>query len=116
LGNDKIDQNNYMDYIHVLHDNGVRNVLLSLGGQGAFYSGEAGQLIAIVPDVQVFSTVGAGDSMLASFVGQLDSGNSFREAMLYGAATGTAMVMTEDLPSMELIKEIISKTELIDNI
>ena len=113
LDNEQVSKSNCTEYMNVLHECGIKNILLSLGGQGAYFSGEAGRFTVNVPQVDVVSTVGAGDSMLAAFVGLIAEGKKEMEALVYSGATGTAMVMTEDLPTMDLIEEIISRTELI---
>lgn len=116
LGNSTIDYTNYREYVDDLHQNGVKNVLLSLGSKGAYYSGEHGKYEIKVPEVEMYSSVGAGDSMLAAFVGLLSQGKGILEALQYSCATGTAMVMSEDLPTRELIKKVISKIRLIPDI
>ncbi|MBQ1379532.1 MAG: 1-phosphofructokinase, partial [Erysipelotrichaceae bacterium] len=60
----------------------------------------------------LYKTVGAGDSMLAAFVGQLSLNKGIEEALRYGGATGTAMVMSKDLPDRTLIEEVAEKTEV----
>lgn len=115
FGNDAINETNFKDYIGSLHNMGVRNVLLSLGKDGAYYDGELGRYEIKTPQVKVFTTVGAGDSMLATFVGLLSQGRDIKEALLSAGGTATAMVMTDDLPTMEQISKVISETKLIEN-
>ncbi len=113
LNKEEINEENYKDYLPLLHECGVRNILLSLGGKGAYYEGELGSYHIGSPKITVYKTVGAGDSMLAAFVGQLSLNKSIEEALRYGGATGTAMVMSEDLPSKALIEEIAVMTKVI---
>ncbi len=113
LSNPQINEDNYKDYINQPHLKGVKNILLSLGKRGSYYSGEFGQYQITVPQVKAFSTVGAGDSMLASFIGAIAQGKDIKEALVLANATAAAMVMSEDLPSLELIREVISCIKLI---
>lgn len=54
------------DAIRELREGGIEHVLLSRGAQGADWFGPHGVLHAQPPQVEVVSTVGAGDSLLAA--------------------------------------------------
>ncbi|MBK6935565.1 MAG: hypothetical protein IPH18_00725 [Chitinophagaceae bacterium] len=47
------------------------------------------------PQVEKKSTVGAGDSMVAGMVYQLQKGGSLKEAIHFGVACGSAATMNE---------------------
>ena len=49
-----------------LLDNGVQNVMVSLGEQGALFISQKGVLRATPPKLDVINTVGSGDSMVAA--------------------------------------------------
>ncbi len=74
---------------------GVRHVVVSMGGDGAFYLGEAGCFHAPAIPVTVHSTVGAGDAMIGGILHGLMTHGTMREALRAGVAAGTASVMTE---------------------
>jgi len=116
LDNDEIHFGNYRDYIHLLHETNVENVLLSLGSKGAYYSGNGKKYEVTNPKVELYTSVGAGDSLLASFVGKIVTGSSVEEALKYSGAVATAMVMSEDLPSLESIEKVSSQINLIEDI
>jgi 6-phosphofructokinase 2 len=72
-------------------ERGVGAVVVSLGAGGAFATDRHGDEAAVAsPPVDVVSTVGAGDSLLAGVVFGLLHGNSFVEAVRRGVATGAA--------------------------
>ncbi|EPX59688.1 1-phosphofructokinase [Cystobacter fuscus DSM 2262] len=48
-----------------LHDEGIADVLLSLGSEGVLWASDGAALTATPPPVSVVSTVGAGDTLLA---------------------------------------------------
>ncbi|WP_027185555.1 1-phosphofructokinase family hexose kinase [Desulfovibrio inopinatus] len=73
-----------------LHQTGVEHVCVSLGGEGALIAGETGIYHATAPSVQVRSTVGAGDSLVAGIVGALACGKSPEDALSQGIGCGTA--------------------------
>lgn len=74
---------------------GVRHVVVSLGGDGAFYLGEEGCFYVPAIPVEVHSTVGAGDAMVGGILYGLTTHGTMREGFRAGIAAGTASVMTE---------------------
>jgi 1-phosphofructokinase len=75
-----------------LHERGVAEVLLTLGGDGAVLStADGGLWSARPPATTVRSTVGAGDSSLAGYVladlAGLDPAGRLRTAVAYGSAS-----------------------------
>lgn len=75
-------------------DAGVTYAVVSLGKDGAVCVGREGVCYAPEITVRVQSTVGAGDAMVAGLAaGFMKTGNA-REALRWGAAAGTASVMT----------------------
>ena len=76
-------------------DGSAEHVALTLGGRGAVLASKEGTLRLAVPQVQVRSTVGAGDSFLAAFVLRLAQGRSLAEAFRSAVAAGSATVTTQ---------------------
>jgi 1-phosphofructokinase len=76
-----------------LHDHGVREVLLTLGADGALLSTADGVWTASPPPITVRSTVGAGDSSLAGYLLASLAGapadERLRSAVAYGAASAS---------------------------
>ena len=77
-----------------LHDRGVREVLLTLGADGALLStADGGVWSAHPPSITVRSTVGAGDSSLAGYLladlAGAAPGERLRAAVAYGAASAS---------------------------
>jgi len=78
--------------VATLHQRGVAEVLLTLGGDGALLStADGGLWSARAPRITVRSTVGAGDSSLAGYVladlAGLDPAGRLRNAVAYGSAS-----------------------------
>ena len=87
-------------------EQGVRNVLLSLGGQGALLLCEDGKLFRarVEDDKKPVSTVGAGDSMVASFLGGLLAvGGEPEAALRLACAAGNATAHQKYLATKEYI-------------
>lgn len=78
-----------------LHRDGIENVLVSLGEQGAMLVCEQGVLTATAPPVEVSSTVGAGDSMIAGFLAAQQRGANAQESLRLAVAYGSAACMTQ---------------------
>ncbi len=78
--------------LRLVREAGARHVLLTRGGEGLVYDGEAGVYTAAVPKVDALCTVAAGDTTLAGFLyGQL-MGFSPPDMIRFAAACGTARV------------------------
>lgn len=76
-------------------DMGVSVVAVSLGGEGALITNGDETLYAPVLNIDVRSTVGAGDSMVAGMVCGLIGDNDFEDVFRMGVACATARCMTE---------------------
>jgi 1-phosphofructokinase family hexose kinase len=102
--------------MRALRERGVGVVVVTLGPEGALLADEAGTLRVVVPQVPVVSATGAGDVLLAGLVVGVERGMSPREAIVLGAACGTASVthLTPGLPEGFAAEEWISRIGLAD--
>lgn len=93
---------------------GVKLVAVSMGADGALLTDGVLDLYAPRMAVDVKSTVGAGDSMVAGFLKGLESDGDAETLLRYGVAAATACVMTEGsgLPEKREIEALISKVEI----
>lgn len=93
---------------------GVEVVVLSLGGEGALFVKKNCAIQAAGIKVDVKSTVGAGDSMVAALAYALDTGMDFEEAAALSVAAGTAKVGTSgtQMPGLDRIRDIESQVKL----
>ena len=76
-----------------LHEAGIANVMISMGGDGALLVCRDGAFIAQPPRVEVKSTIGAGDSSIAGFI-SCDADDP-KARLIHAVAYGTAACMTE---------------------
>lgn len=79
----------------VLKRQGIDNVIISLGDKGAVLSCDEGVFFASAPQIEVLSTIGAGDSMIAGFIGAFSDGKSYKESFKSAVAYGSAACLTE---------------------
>ncbi len=87
---------------------GARNVLVSLGGDGALLISEDGAVHRMkAPKGTLVNSVGAGDSMVAGFLaGYASSHGDVEEALKMGVSAGSASAFHEWLATNEQIQAI----------
>lgn len=85
-----INASNIDQYLVKLNKLGIENILVSLGKEGAILSNTEGIFKLDQPHTTLVNKVGAGDSMLAAFIGKLSQGSCYEEALQYGGAAGNA--------------------------
>lgn len=73
---------------------GIEQVVVSLGEKGAIFLKRDCSILAHGIKVEVKSTVGAGDSMVAALAYSLEMGYDFNKTIRLAMAAGTANVMT----------------------
>ena len=89
---------------------GARNVIVSLGGEGATLFAEDGKIYhSGVVKENVLSTVGSGDSMVAGFIAGYERTGDYAYSLKLGAACGNATAFSPGLAKREKINEILGK-------
>ena len=73
---------------------GAQHVIVSMGKYGAIYTDGHRTLFAPAIQVEVNSTVGAGDAMVGGVLMGLENDESLEDSLRYGVAAGCASVMT----------------------
>ncbi|CAI8872869.1 1-phosphofructokinase [Bacillus pseudomycoides] len=92
-----------------LIEQGVQNVIVSMAGDGALLFTSEGIYEATVPKGTVINSVGAGDSLVAGFVGIYEKTKDVEEAIRYGVATGSATAFSADLCTKDKVEELLSQ-------
>ncbi|WP_151734275.1 1-phosphofructokinase [Paenibacillus tengchongensis] len=85
---------------------GAQHVLISMAGEGALLLSGGEVYSANAPKGEVKNSVGAGDSMIAGFVGTLSQGGDVREAFRVGVASGSATAFSDDLAEGGFIRQL----------
>lgn len=97
-------------YAKELQKLGARNVLISLGGEGAMLIDENGNKHkAGVLKEKVINTVGSGDSMVAGFVAGYIKTEDYAYALKLGSVCGNATAFLSGLATKEKIEELLEK-------
>lgn len=93
-----------------LINQGARNVIVSLGEDGAILFSEGGKTFhSGVVKEKVINTVGAGDSMVAGFIAGYDQHKDYGYALKLGTACGNATAFSNGMAVKEKILDILSR-------
>ncbi len=96
------------DFARELQTMGAKNVLVSMGHEGALLLDEFGNVhFREAYKGDAVNTVGAGDSMLAGFLAGISKGYS--HALFLGTAAGSATAFSDGLATREKIEELLNK-------
>jgi 1-phosphofructokinase len=106
------DEETTLFYARRLQEMGAKNVLVSLGGDGAMLLDETGRVHkAAAAKGRVLNTVGSGDSMVAGFVAGCMLKNDYAYALRLGTACGGATAFLPGLATREKIDELMAQND-----
>lgn len=91
---------------------GAKHVIVSMAGDGALLFTGSDVYFAEPIKGQVKNSVGAGDSMIAGFVGTFSETKDPVAAFKMGVATGTATAFQTDLATKAYIQEILPQVKI----
>ncbi len=90
-----------------LQEQGARNVLVSMAGEGAVLAAENGEVYSLpAPKGTLVNAVGAGDSMVSGFLAGWEASGDYQQAFKMGVAAGSASAFSELLATQEEILEL----------
>ncbi len=95
-------------YAERLRQEGARNVLISMAGEGAVLVAEDGQVYrSEAPQGKVLNSVGAGDSMVAGFLAGYLSTGDYEQAFYMGLCTGSASAFSEGMATKDKVQDLL---------
>lgn len=95
-------------YAKKLQDMGAKNVLVSMGKDGAILVAEDGSITySPVPKGKLVNSIGAGDSMVAGFLTGYIETNSYEKSFYMGVATGSASAFSENLATRSEVEALL---------
>ena len=98
------------NYAKKLQSMGAKNIIVSLGSEGAYLLSESGESIYNnAPKGKVIDTVGSGDSMVAAFMYAVSEGYSVSQAFKFSIAAGSATAFSKNLATKEEILKIYNE-------
>ncbi|QXE00869.1 1-phosphofructokinase [Terribacillus sp. DMT04] len=101
-----------VSYARKLHETGIENVIVSMGGEGAIFVNQYHAWKAETPQGTVKNSVGAGDSMVAGFLAAFEKTNNYEQAFTYAVAAGSATAFSDDLGERQDIENLVSQVKL----
>lgn len=94
-------------YAKILQNDGARNVLISMAGDGAILLTENGEIKKIgVAKGEIVNSVAAGDSMVAGFIAGYIESNNYAEALKMGTACGGATAFSQGLCTKAFVEKV----------
>lgn len=104
-----IDTKIIAEYARKLQKHGARNVIVSMGSEGAVMITETKQAMYVrAARGQLVNSVGAGDCMVAGFVHEYIKTQNYFKSLNFATAAGSACAFTSDLATKEQIEYIES--------
>lgn len=103
------------DAIHYgkrLVEQGAENVIVSMAGEGAVLLNKEGTYTATIPKGTVKNSTGAGDSLVAGFIGKWVQTKDIQKAFQYGVASGSATAFNYDLAEKEDIDSLLPQVNI----
>lgn len=99
-------------YAKKLQEMGARNIIVSLGGDGAYMLDENGNYYFLeAPKGELVDSVGSGDSMLAGFVYSVINNNTYDDAFKFSLACGSATAFSDNIAREEEIYNLYEKMQ-----
>ncbi|WP_018249531.1 1-phosphofructokinase [Orenia marismortui] len=97
-----------------LYQQGIKIVVISLGGEGSIVISKEGVWKIRPPKVKVASTIGAGDTLVGSLSLKLNEGVDLKEALLYATAASASTVTKAgtQICSKEEVKNLVKEVEI----
>lgn len=91
---------------------GAQNVIVSMAGDGALLFTNSEVYTATIPKGKVLNSVGAGDSLVAGFIGTYVKENDMVKAFQVAVATGSATAFSQDLATKEKINALLDQVTI----
>ncbi len=97
------------EYARKLQKQGARNVIVSMGSEGAVMITETKQAMYVrAARGQLVNSVGAGDCMVAGFVHEYVKTQNYFKSLNFATASGSACAFTAGIPTKEQIDYVES--------
>ena len=106
------DKQDVIFYAKKLVENGIKHVIVSLGGEGAILVTKDLVLSADAPEGNVVNTVGAGDSLVSGFIASYNERSDIKEAFRFGIAAGSATAFKTDLCEQKDVIDLLPQVKI----
>lgn len=100
------DEDDIRDVLHYLHEQGARNILLTLGEKGSYFYNGNNIYQTGIKEVELVSSACAGDASLAGFLSiWLEQPEEIEQALKRSAAIGANVAESNGLGLMDKVEE-----------
>ncbi|TCS81950.1 1-phosphofructokinase [Pectinatus cerevisiiphilus] len=113
FGYDVISDDTAVVALKALTKQGARNVLLTMGSKGAYFTNGRDVYFSTAQKIKLLSSACAGDSALAAFLSEFLYEGSIEEALKKSAATGANVAESNALGEMEKVEEYMNHIQII---
>ena len=94
-------------------ERGVKNVIISRGGDGALLVNKDFVLEASVPKGELINSIGAGDSMVAGFIAGHEKGMSTDDSFRLAVAAGSATAYSYGLAEKDFVNKLYEEINIV---
>lgn len=99
---EKTNSKTHEDLVQKLFSFGVENIIHTKGKDGTYLYNQAGTKEFTLPEIEVNSSIGAGDSFVGGLVAGLVEGKSIEDSICYGIAAASSTLKTPGTDLCEL--------------
>ena len=94
-------------------ERGVKNIIISRGGDGALLVNKDFVLEASVPKGELINSIGAGDSMVAGFIAGHEKGMSTDDSFRLAVAAGSATAYSYGLAEKDFVNKLYEEINIV---
>lgn len=105
-------EDDIVNSIKYLHSVGAKNILLTMGHKGLYFSDAIKIIYCTAPEIKLVSSACAGDSCLGSFVAGLVSGLDLKENLKRASATGANVAESMGIGSLSKVQDYIQQIQV----
>lgn len=105
-------ENELFDLCKPIFDKGIKNIIVSLGGDGAYLITKNEMYRASVPKGKVINTIGSGDSMVAGFIYSYENNMSLENSLKMSVACGSATAYSYEIGKKELVLKLFEDIKI----
>ncbi|SFN06848.1 6-phosphofructokinase 2 [Izhakiella capsodis] len=96
-----------------LHQSGARNILLTMGARGLYFSDGTDLWFCTAPEIELVSSACAGDAALGAFLSVWLQGGDISVALRLASATGADVAASTGLGTFSRVEQLMTKTETV---
>lgn len=101
------------DAMRTLHQLGARNVLLTLGAQGLYFSNGEQLWFCSAPKIELVSSACAGDAALGAFLSKWLNEDDVAHALALASATGADVAASAGLGKLNRTQELLQQLQIV---